>query len=90
MMSPVRVRLCQFKHDYLGVERFFCLAEMHSNEIDKFGILDLLILSSAGDPGEKMETINNAVQCIIIEKPKAESLWSAYNRRLLCRNNPLT
>ena len=74
MMSPVRVRLCQFKHDYLGAERVFSLAEMHSNEIDKFGILDLLILSSVGDPGEKIETINNAVQCIIIEKIKSRIL----------------
>ena len=90
MISPVRVRICQFKHDYLGAERFFSLAEMRSSEIDKFGILDLLILLPESDPGEKTETINNAVQCIIIEKPKAESLWSAYNRRLLCRNNPLT
>ena len=76
-MSPVRIRLCQFKHDYLGVERFFSLAEMCSNEIDKFGILDLLMLSAESDPVEKMETVNNAVQCIIIEKLNAESLWSA-------------
>jgi len=34
---------------------------MCSNEIDKFGILDLLILSSESDPVEKMETVNNAV-----------------------------
>ena len=73
-MSPVRIRLCQLKHDYLGVERFFSLAEMCSNKIDKFGILDLLILSSESNPEEKMETVNNAVQCIIIEKIKSRIL----------------
>lgn len=35
-----------------------------------------------------METINNALQCIIIEKSNAESLWSVINRRLRCKNNP--
>lgn len=39
---------------------------------------------------EDAETANNAVQCIIIEKSNAESLWSANNRRLLCRNNPFS
>ena len=46
---------------------------MCSNEIDKFGILDLLILSSESDPVEKMETINNAAQCIIIEKNQKQN-----------------
>ena len=73
-MSPVQIRLCQFKHDYLGAESFFILAEMRSNEIDKFGILDLLILSSVSDPNEKTGTVNNAAQCIIIEKIKSRIL----------------
>lgn len=37
-----------------------------------------------------METINNALQCIIIEKSNADSLWSAINRRLQCKNNPFS
>nr|DAL22789.1 MAG TPA_asm: hypothetical protein [Caudoviricetes sp.] len=39
--------------------------------------------------GKKIETINNIVQCIKIEKLKAESLWLTNNRRLRCKNNPL-
>lgn len=58
---------------------FSVLPRCKGNEIDLFGILDKIkrIFSLEVISVLEMETINNALQCIITEKSNAESLWSA-------------
>lgn len=58
---------------------FSVLPRCKGNEIGLFGILDKInrFFSLEVISVLEMETINNALQCIIIEKLIAESLWSA-------------
>ena len=68
---------------------FSVMPRCNGNEIGLFEILDKLILSTGSDSSGGDGNHQQSLQCIIIEKSNAESLWSANNRRLRRRNNPV-